>query len=242
MDLRDAIDRVLPRRDRLIAELGACVTISDARWKADPQTVVHIDRLLPSLAPPPSAVENDEDAHPEARWRVLTAKSRLYGFSAPSDALEQFHRAVAGKGRRLLVRDLDAGQVAAMLAWHFEEGPIEPVGQKRSRGKRLRPHLITSMAVRDNVTRAMRGEYMVMLWYLLLVVAAIDRKTVMRRRVGVLAVAAIDRKTVMRRRVGVLADSAIALTSAELHALGLRRGPSREHGGHASRDYYELST
>ena len=63
-----------------------------------------------------------------------------------------------------------------------------------------------------------------MLWYLLLVVAAIDRRTV------------------KRRRVGVLADSAIILTPDELGALGLRKGPSRNHGGYADRDYYELST
>jgi len=57
-----------------------------------------------------------------------------------------------------------------------------------------------------------------------------------------LVVAAIDRRTVKRRRVGVLADSAIILTPDELGALGLRKGPSRSHGGYADRDYYELST
>jgi hypothetical protein len=69
-----------------------------------------------------------------------------------------------------------------------------------------------------------RGEYTVMLWYLLLIVAAIDSRTV------------------NRHRVGVVVDSAIVLTPDELQALGLRKGPSRKHGGHADRAYYELST
>jgi hypothetical protein len=155
---------------------------------------------------------------------VLTAKPpHLYGFPAPSDALEEFHRADASKGRRLLVRDVDLGHVAAVLAWHFEPGPSEQDGRERSRGKRLRPHLVTSVAVRDDAAGATRSEYMVMLRYLLLVVAAIDRRTV------------------KRRRVGVVADRAIVLTPDELQTLGLRRGPSRRHGGYGGRDYYELS-
>ncbi len=80
------------------------------------------------------------------------------------------------------------------------------------------------MVVRQDVPEATRGEYMVMLWYLLLIVAAIDRRTV------------------RRCRVGVLADSAIILTPDELQALGLGKGPSTRHGGYADRAYYELST
>jgi hypothetical protein len=57
-----------------------------------------------------------------------------------------------------------------------------------------------------------RREYSVMLWHLLLIVAAIDRRTV------------------KRRRVGVLADRAIILAPDELEAFGLRKGPSRTHG------------
>lgn len=226
MDLRDAIGRLLPRRGELVEELADCLTISQARWDGDPQTVVHIDRLLPSLAPARATVEtDDDDADREARWRLLTAKPpHLYGFPAPSDALEEFHGADASKGRRLLVRDLDAGHVAAVLAWHFEPGPTEQAARGRSRRKRLRPHLITSVAVRDDAAGAMRGEYMVMLWYLLLVVAAIDRRTV------------------KRGRIGMVADRAIVLTPVELRTLGLRRGPSHKHGGYAGRDYYELST
>jgi len=225
MDPREAIDRLLPRRGELIDELADCLTISEARWDGDPQTVVHIDRLIPTLAPPKGTVENDDDdADADARWRMRTAKPpHLYGFPAPRDALKEFHRADARKGRRLLVRDLDSGQVAAVLAWHFEEGPREDDKHKRSRGKRLRPHLVTSMTIRQDTAGATRGEYTVMLWYLLLIVAAIDRRTV------------------KRGRVGVLADSAIVLTPDELRALGLRRGPFSRHGGYAGRAYYELS-
>ena len=223
MDPRSVIDRLLPRRSGLIEELADCLAISGARWDGDPQTVVHIDRLLPRLEVPKDTVENEDD-DASARWRVLTAKPpHLYGFPAPTDALREFHRADARKGRRLLVRDLDAGHIAAVLAWHFEQGPLEDIERERSRSKRLRPHLVTSMVVRQDALRETRGEYTVMLWYLLLVVAAIDRRTV------------------KRGRVGVVADSAIVLTPDELGAFGLRNGPSSKHGGYRGRDYYELS-
>ena len=226
MDPWDVLNRLLPRRSESIDELAGCLTISEARWDGDPQTVIHIDRLIPTLAAPKGTTENDDDyTDADARWRVLTSKPpHLYGFPAPTSALEEFHRADAKKGRRLLVRDLDAGHVAAVLSWHFEEGPIEDIEHRRSRRKRLRPHLVTSMVVRQDATEATRGEYMVMLWYLLLIVAAIDRRTV------------------RRCRIGVLADSAIILTPDELQALGLRKGPSTRHGGYADRAYYELST
>jgi hypothetical protein len=58
--VRDAIGRLLPRRASLVEELADCLTISQARWSGDPQTVVHIDRLPPSLAPARGTVENDE--------------------------------------------------------------------------------------------------------------------------------------------------------------------------------------
>ncbi len=135
---------------------------------------MRIIRLLPSLAVPRGADENEANED-SARWQVLTAKPpHLYGFPARSEALKEFHRVDARKGRRLLVRDLNAGHVAAVLAWHFEEGPAEDSEHRRSRSKRSRPHLVTSMTVRDNSAGATRGEYTVMLWYLLLVVAAID--------------------------------------------------------------------
>ncbi|MGH2904779.1 MAG: hypothetical protein ACRDK7_14530 [Solirubrobacteraceae bacterium] len=225
MDPRDTIGRLLPGRGKLIEELAGCLTVSEARWGGDPQTIVHVDRLLPTLAAPRGTVENDgDDADANARWRVLTAKPpHLYGFPAARDVLKEFHRADARKGRRLLVRDLDAGHIAAILAWHFEEGPPEDAEHKRSRGKRLRPHLVTSIAIRQDAATTTRGEYMVMLWHLLLVVAAIDRRTV------------------KRGRVGVVADSAISLTPEDLRALGLRKGPSSRHGGYPGRAYYELA-
>lgn len=226
VDPREVIDRLLPRCGKLIQELAGCLTISEARWNGDPQTVVHIDRLLPTLAMPTGTVENDdEDADKDARWRVRTAKpTHLYGFPGSRDALREFHRANARKGRRLLVRDLDAGHIAAVLAWHFEEGPVEEdAARKRSHGERLRPHLVTSMTVRQDVTGIVHGEYMVMLWYLLLVVAAIDRRTV------------------NRRRVGVVMDSAIVLTVGELRMLGLMKGPSSKHGGYPGRAYFGLA-
>ncbi len=224
--LRSLEQSVNQLRGKLIDELAGALTISEARWDGDPQTVVHVDRLIPTLAVPEGTVENEnDDADTDARWRVLTAKPpHLYGFPAPTSALEEFHRADARKGRRLLVRDLDAGQVAAVLAWHFEQGPPEDAKQRRSRRQRMRPHLVTSMAVRGDTTTAVRGEYVVMLWYLLLIVAAVDRITV------------------NRHRVGVVADNAIILTPDELRALGLRKGPSGKHGGYSGRAYYELST
>jgi len=79
------------------------------------------------------------------------------------------------------------------------------------------------VVIRQDAAGAVRGEYTVMLWYLLLIVAAIDRRTV------------------NRRRVGIVLDNAIVLVPDELRALGLRRGPSTKHGGHADRAYYELS-
>lgn len=39
-----------------------------------------------------------------------------------------------------------------------------------------------------------------------------------------------------------VADSAIVLTSQELQAFGLQKGPSSKHGGYAGRAHYELST
>jgi ribosomal protein S18 acetylase RimI-like enzyme len=48
---------------------------------------------------------------------------------------------------------------------------------------------------------------------------------------------AIDRRTVAKGRIGVVADAAIALYKEELQALGFRRGSQRN--GYAG-DYFEL--
>ncbi len=89
-------------------------------------------------------------------------------------------------------------RVAAILAWHFQVKP--------ARGAR-RPHLITAAAVRKELADdALRAEYLVALWLLMCVAAAIDRKT---GKVG---------------RVGLVRDAAIALSAAEIADLGLERG------------------
>lgn len=96
MGPRDIILRLLPNRNELIDELAGRLTISEARWDGDPQTIVHIDRLLPTLAVP-RGVESEADD--DARWRVLTAKPpHLYGFRAPSDALKEFKALGLRKG------------------------------------------------------------------------------------------------------------------------------------------------
>jgi hypothetical protein len=102
-------------------------------------------------------------------------------------------------GRRLVAADLHSdNRVAAVLAWHFEAKP--------ARGAR-RPHLITAAAVRKDLNDlALRSEYLVALWLLMCVAAAIDRKT---GQVG---------------RVGLVQDAGIALTAAEIADLGLQRG------------------
>jgi hypothetical protein len=97
MNAEDLIAYVRPRRNTLIDRLAACLTISDARWDGDEQTVVHIDRLLPSL----QSVENDED-HAKARWHLRTAKPlHLYGFPAPPAALGAWVSKACGGVRRV---------------------------------------------------------------------------------------------------------------------------------------------
>lgn len=225
VDVSALLERLRGDRTDLIDRIAACLAIADARWDGDPQTVVFLDRILPDLTPPEAHADSEAEApDARARWRVVTTQRRLFGFPAPQAAIAEFHKADAKKGRRLIVRDLDAAHIAAALSWHFEEGPEEDPRRRRSRRSQLRPHLVTSMVVRHDAGGERRAQYTVMLWYLLLVVAAIDRRTV------------------RRGRVGVVADSAIILTPDELKAFGLRRGPSRKHGGYADDEYYELST
>lgn len=72
-----------------------CLTISDACWDGDEQTVVHINQLLPALSLP----GQDDDGSMEARWQLRTSKPpHLYGFPAPPEALKAFHLADAKKG------------------------------------------------------------------------------------------------------------------------------------------------
>jgi hypothetical protein len=117
-----------------------------------------------------------------------------------------WHGADGAKGRRLLAGDLaNDNRVAALLAWHFEPG---------TRG---RPHLVTSAAVRSGVAPAVEAEYLVALWLLVCVAAAIDRRTI------------------RRGLVGLVRDSAIDVDQADLKLLGFRRG--RKSDGYDG-DYY----
>jgi len=122
------------------------------------------------------------------------------------DALAQWHRADAVKGRRLLVSDLaNSNTVAAVLSWHYadREAPT--------------PHLITSAAVAQRATGALKVEYQLSLWLLTCVVAAIDRVTL------------------KRGHLGLVLDNAIDLTVEELGQLGFRSGPQADGYG---RPYY----
>jgi len=126
--------------------------------------------------------------------------------------MKAWHMADGHKGRRPLAGDLRAdNRVAAVLAWHFEPG---------SRRGEQRPHLITAAAVRKDVkVRALRADYLVALWLLVGVVAAIDRRTV---RAG---------------RIGLVLDGGIALSPRELADFGFTRGRKREG---CRGDYYTL--
>src|ERR1022692_655187 len=181
---------VVPGRDELIKRLAAALVVSDARRSGDPQTRVRLDHYMPSVGGPGSAV----------RWRLYTARHRLISVPGPEPARSEWHRADAAKGRRLLAVDVrNANRVAAFLSWHFEDPDIKP---PRAKAGRRRPHLITSVCVREDVEGRLRGEYMTAALLLTLVVSALDTVTV------------------AHGRVGVLEDSGIVLTPEELDAFG----------------------
>lgn len=127
-----------------------------------------------------------------------------------NEPLQAWRSADGRKGRRLIAADLhNDNRLAAILAWHFEAKP--------ARGAR-RPHLITSAAIRKDLEdQALRAEYLVALWLLMCVAAAIDRKT---GQVG---------------HVGLVRDTGIALTTVEIAHIDLRRG--RTSDGYKG-DYY----
>lgn len=115
-----------------------------------------------------------------ARWRLASSQRRLYPPPAGREALAAWHSADGGKGRRLLATDLaNESRVAALLSWHFEP----------SAG---RPHLVTSAAIATGATGDLRSEYLVGLWLLFCVTAAIDRLTVNRGAVGLVRDGARD--------------------------------------------------
>lgn len=93
-------------------------------------------------------------------------------------------------------------RVAAVLAWHYEQG---------SRSGEQRPHLITAAGVRKDIEDpALRADYRVAVWLLVCVLAAIDRKTI------------------RAARVGLVLDGGIGLSTSELADFGLTRGRKRE--------------
>ncbi len=191
-------------RDDLIGRLERALTVHHGRRGGEPETRVELDHLLPS----PTGGSNAP-----ARWRLATTAARLYPPPVQSEPMKAWHMAEGQKGRRLIAGDLrEDNRVAAILAWHFEPG---------SPGSLQRPHLITAAAVRRDVegNPALRAEYLVALWLLMCVMAAIDRRTV---QVG---------------RVGLVVDSGIALSAGELAGFGFKRGRQRE--GYRG-DYYTL--
>jgi hypothetical protein len=190
-------------RNDLIGRLERALTVHHGRRGGEPETRIELDHLLPSPAAGSSA---------PARWRLATTTARLYPTPVPSEPMKAWHLAEGQKGRRLLAGDLrEDNRVAAVLAWHFESG---------SRGGPHRPHLITAAAVRRDLRDpAVRAEYLVALWLLTCVIAAIDRRTI---RAG---------------QVGLVLDGGIALDVGELASFGFKRGRKRE--GYRG-DYYTL--
>jgi hypothetical protein len=191
-------------RDDLIGRLERALTVHHGRLGGEPETRIERDHLLPS----PTGASNAP-----ARWRLAATAARLYPPPAQSEPMKAWHMAEGQKGRRLLAGDLrEDNRVAAILAWHFEPG---------SRNGSQRPHLITAAAVRKDVedNPALRAEYIVALWLLMCVMAAIDRRTI---RAG---------------RVGLVLDGGIALSAGELASFDFKRGRKRE--GYRG-DYFTL--
>lgn len=188
-------------RDDLIRRLEGALTVRRGRREGEQETRIELDHRLPS---------SDLRGGSSARWRLASSDSRLYPPPVEGGPLRVWRSGDGKKGRRLVVADLrNDNRVAAILAWHFEAEP--PRGARR-------PHLITAAAVRKDLNDdALRAEYLVALWLLMCVAAAIDRKT---GKVG---------------RVGLVRDAGIALGAAELAALGLQRG--RTSGGYEG-EYY----
>lgn len=176
--------------NRAIRRLESGLTVRRGRRAGEQETRIELDHRLPS---------SDLRGGPSARWRLASSDSRLYPPPVESAPLQAWRSADGKKGRRLVAADLrNDNRVAAILAWHFQVKP--------ARGAR-RPHLITAAAVRKELADdALRAEYLVALWLLMCVAAAIDRKT---GKVG---------------RVGLVRDAAIALSAAEIADLGLERG------------------
>jgi hypothetical protein len=153
------------------------------------------------------------------RWRLYTPRHRLIGVPSPEPARSAWHRADPAKGRRLIAVDVrNESRVAAFLSWHFEDPNIKP---PRAKAGRRRPHLITSVCVRQDAQGRLRSEYMTAALLLTLVVSAIDTVTV------------------AHGCIGVLEDSGIVLTPGDLDAFGFTPGVGEPNGGWADRWYRE---
>jgi hypothetical protein len=181
---------------QVVDRLAAAITVTGGRRGGDAETRIHLDHLIP----PPGAAASER-----ARWRLTSSQSRLYPPPAGRAALAAWHAADGPKGRRLLASDLaNDNRVAALLSWHFEA----PAG---------RPHLVTSAAIVTRASGDLASEYMIALWLLFCVAAAIDRLTV------------------NRGEVGLVRDSAIELDDGQLRDFGLT--PGRKRGGYKG-DYW----
>lgn len=203
MDFGSLFEKLRWSRADLVALFAAALVLSEGRRAGDPETRVTFDRLLPNTGQAGSG-------SPRARWRLRTAATRLHGARVARDALAEWHRADAAKGRRLIAADLaNSNRVAAILSWHFEPDDSG------------RPHLVTSAACRHDVGDDLYAEYLVALWLLLCVAAAIDRRT-------------ID-----CGRIGVVQDNAIDLSAEQLQLMGFRRGPA---GDGYRGDYFVLDS
>ena len=200
MGLWDLLRGLVSGRDDLLERFEAGVKITPGRRAGSAETVVGFDHRLPDPA---------GRGAPRARWRLQTVRHPLRGVPLPPEAFAEFNRAERHKGRQLTANDLlNDNRVAAIMSWHFEErGP--------------RPHLVTSLALRQEIDEALRAEYMVALWLLTLVGLAIDRNTV------------------DRGRIGLAMDKAIELNADDLKEFGFKRGPGPKKGGYSG-SYYEL--
>jgi hypothetical protein len=106
------IQRVVAGRHDLVRRFEGAVRVESGRRAGDPETAITIDHLLPDPAKLGAG---------RARWRLATARTRLARFPVGDDALAEWHRADARKGRRLIASDLrNKNRAGAILSWHCE--------------------------------------------------------------------------------------------------------------------------
>jgi len=103
------------RRSSLVERFSKALTIAPGRRAGDPETVVSLDHRLPDPA--------SSSGRQQARWRLATARHRLVRFAGGRAALEQWHRASAQKGRRLVVSDLHNFSGEDLAVFGFVRGP-----------------------------------------------------------------------------------------------------------------------